>query len=229
MKLNYTILLSLMILLSCTAQTKKMKSKAKNTAEVTKMLEAYKNQKHRLAFNGCEMTYNEKPFKLGMTVKELVEVFGEKYYFHRGFFIWKKIGVVVSINYESLDNELDLNKKSTYIYIYMNTEVDEKYKESLKHELNHKEDYFLLEGMPVDKNMKVMDFIANSEFKLSDFGVSNYGYELEYNCNDKKVGYYLDADGLWLRKGAGHLTYKDKPNPKNENPFEMLYITEIKE
>ena len=45
----------------------------------------------------------------------------------------------------------------------------------------------------------------------------------------KKIGYRLKADGLWLRKGAGHLTYKDKPNPKNENPFEMLYITEIEE
>ncbi len=46
--------------------------------------------------------------------------------------------------------------------------------------------YFLLEGMPIDKNIRVMDFIANSEFELNNFGVSNYGYELDYNCVDKK-------------------------------------------
>jgi len=72
-----------------------------------------------------------------------------------------------------------------------------------------------------------MDFIADSEFSLNDFGVSNYGYELDYNCNGKKIGYRLKADGLWLRKGVGHLTYKDKPNPKNENPFNKFYIYEL--
>ncbi|GFD83890.1 hypothetical protein KUL118_67520 [Tenacibaculum sp. KUL118] len=224
MKLNYTILLSLMILLSCSVQTKKMKSKAKNTPEVAKMLEAYDKQEHRLAFNGCEMTYNEKPFKQGMTIEELINVLGNYSSRHKMFYIWKDIGIVISAK-----ENLGINAKSRYIYIYMNTTVSEDYKEKFKHELNHKKDYFLLEGMPIDKNMRVMDFIANSEFKLNDFGISNYGYELDYNCNGKKISYRLEADGLWLRKGAGHLTYKDKPNPKNENPFEMLYITEIKE
>ncbi|MHC9089638.1 hypothetical protein ACXIHB_13090 [Tenacibaculum sp. IMCC1] len=53
-----------------------------------------------------------------------------------------------------------------------------------------------------------MDFIADSEFSLNDFGVSNYGYELDYNCNGKKIGYRLKADGLWLRKGEGILLIK---------------------
>ena len=223
MRLNYTILISLIVLLSCTAQTKKMKTKAKNTAEVTKMLEAYKNQKHRLAFNGCEMTYNEQPFELGMTIRELTGLFGSYDDFSRGFYTWKDIGITALID----NDENNENSETIYLYIYLNTEVDEEYVESLKHELNHKKDYFLIEGMPLDKNMKVMDFIANSEFKLSDFAVSNYGYELDYNCNEKKIGYRLKADGLWLRKGVGHLTYKDKPNPKNENLFKKFYIYEL--
>ncbi|MCO7186781.1 hypothetical protein NH341_15265 [Tenacibaculum sp. XPcli2-G] len=73
-----------------------------------------------------------------------------------------------------------------------------------------------------------MDFIADSEFLLNDFGVSNYGYELDYNYNGKKNGYRLKADGLWLRKGEGHFTYKDKLNPENNNTFRMLYITEVR-
>ncbi|MHC9089636.1 DUF7738 domain-containing protein [Tenacibaculum sp. IMCC1] len=206
-----------------------MKSKAKNTPEVAKMLESYHKQEHRLAFNGCEMTYNDKPFRLGMTIKEVIKLLGQKYSFHRGVYIWKDIGAVFSTNKDKYETNEDILKKITYIYIYMNTEVSEEYKESLKHELNYKNDYFLLEGMPIDKNMRVMDFIANSYFELNDFGISNYGYELDYNCNGKKIGYRLEADGLWLRKGVGHLTYKDKPNPENKNVFEMLYITEFDE
>lgn len=44
-----------MLLTSCTSQTNNKKTKAKNTPKVTKMLEAYNKQEHRLAFNGCEI------------------------------------------------------------------------------------------------------------------------------------------------------------------------------
>ena len=229
MKHIITIIISSFLLMACNGKAQTSRNKAKNIPEVNKMLEAYHKQEHRLAFNGCEMTYNEKPFKLGMTVEELIQIFGQYNHFFRGFFIWEKIGIVSSINLDRLDEKLDLNKKTTYIYVYMNTVVDDGYKEKFKNELNHKKDFFLLEGMPIDKKMRVMDFIANSEFSLHDFGVSNYGYELDYTCNGKKIGYRLKADGLWLRKGTGHLTYKDKPNPENANPFEMLYITEIED
>ncbi|WP_417237004.1 hypothetical protein [Bizionia paragorgiae] len=43
------------------------------------MLDAYEKQPHRLAFSGCEMTYNEKPFKLEITVKELINVLNDNY------------------------------------------------------------------------------------------------------------------------------------------------------
>ncbi len=229
MKHIITIIISTCFLFACNGKVQTNKNKAKDIPLVNKMLEAYHKQEHRIAFSGCEMTYNEKPFKLGMSVDELIQIFGQYDRFFRGFFIWEKVGIVSSINIDRLDEKLDLNKKSTYLYVYMNTGVDDSYKEKFKHELNHKNDYFLLEGMPIDKNMRVMDFIANSQFSLNDFAVSNDGYELDYKCNDKKVGYYLEADGLWLRKGSGHLTYKDKPNPENKNTFEMLYITEIEE
>lgn len=227
MKHIITIVIS-SFLLACNgkAQTNKNTSnKAKDTPEVNKMLEAYHKQKHRLAFNGCEMSYNEKPFKLGMSVKEIKKIFGDYETTDLGAIIYRNQGVVFATS----EKNISLSSVIDIVYIYMNTTVSEDYKEKLKHKLNHKKDYFLIEGMPVDKNTQVMDFITNSEFDLNDFGVSNDGYELDYDCNEKKIGYRLEADGLWLRKGTGHLTYKDKPNPKNENPFEMLYITEIEE
>ena len=33
--------------------------------------------------------------------------------------------------------------------------------------------------------------------------------------------------GYDYEKGVGHLTYKDKLNPENNNTFKMLYITEV--
>lgn len=228
MKHIITIIISVCLLIACNgkAQTNKNNaSKAKNIPEVNKMLGAYHKQKHRLAFNGCEMTYNEKPFKLGMTIEELINVLGKYDVFFKGFYLWEDSGITVVTESESKDESNSI----IYIYMYMNTKVNKEFLNDLKYMLNHKEDYFLLEGMPIDKNMRVIDFINNSEFSLNDFGVSNYGYELDYSCEGKKIGYRLKADGLWLRKGTGHLTYKDKPNPKNENLFEMLYITEIEE
>ena len=225
MKHIITIIISSFLLMACNGKAQTSKNKAKDIPEVNKMLEAYHKQKHRLAFNGCEMTYNEKSFKLGMSVKKIKEIFGEYETTDLGAIIYKNQGVVFATN----EKNITLSSVINIVYIYMNTTVSEDYKEKLKHKLNHKKDYFLLEGMPIDKKMRVMDFIANSEFSLHDFGVSNYGYELDYNCNGKKISYRLEADGLWLRKGVGHLTYKDKPNPENTNPFEMLYITEIEE
>ncbi|MBL7560899.1 hypothetical protein JAO71_13915 [Olleya sp. YSTF-M6] len=223
MRVFYFIIISFFIQTSCKEQ--KDNIKIKNTPQVSQMLESYNKQKHRLAFNGCEMTYNEKPFSLGMSLKDLNNVFGEYETTDLGAIIFKDIGIVFAGNDKNVKPSSTIN----IIYLYMNTEVSKGYEESLRHKLNHINNYFLIEGMPLDKNMFVMDFIANSEFKLNDFAISNQGYEIEYNCNNKKMGYFLDADGTWLRKGSGHLTFKDKPNPENKNPFEMIYITEISE
>ncbi|MBL4745204.1 MAG: hypothetical protein JKY08_02430 [Flavobacteriaceae bacterium] len=37
---------------------------------------AYMAQQHRFALNGCELSYNKKPFRLGMTLQEAEQVFG---------------------------------------------------------------------------------------------------------------------------------------------------------
>ena len=88
-------------------------NKAKDTPEVRKMLEVYRKQDHRIAFSGCEMTYNEKPFRLGMTIKELIEIFGEYDYFNQGSYVWKKASIVVSTS------QLQENILNPHIYIYI--------------------------------------------------------------------------------------------------------------
>ena len=108
--------ISYVMLTSCIGQTKNTSSKAKDTPEVAKMLEAYNKQEHRLAFNGCEMTYNKKPFGLGMTVKNLINILCSNYIFDDGFYIWKEIGITTSINSEKHNS----NSIILYIYVYMN-------------------------------------------------------------------------------------------------------------
>ena len=86
-----------------------MKSKAKNTSEVTKMLEAYNKQEHRLAFNSCEMTYNDKPFKIGMTIKELKKIFGDYETTDLGAVIYKNQGIVFATSEKKIDLSSTIN------------------------------------------------------------------------------------------------------------------------
>jgi len=225
MKQLLTIISISILLASCKGNSQTSESKAKSNPQTTKMLTAFNTQKHRLEFNGCQMQYNNKPFHLGMTLGEFTDVLGDYNYFYSGAIIYEKLGLVLGIGKQQL---LPTSKPSA-IYIYMNTQVSEENKELLKHELNIKKDYFSVEGMPVDKNMRVMDFFENSEFGLDDFRITNYGYELDYGCDSKKMRYHFEANGVWLRKGGGHLTFKDRPNDKNEFQFKKLYITEINE
>lgn len=222
-KLKYILITLLITTCNGTSQTKQtVNNKAKNTPEVKQMLSDFNKQKHRLGFNACEMMYNNKPFKLGMTIKELVEVFGEYDDFHRGGFIWKNIGIVCS----SDSTEKNINSKLLSIYIYMNTEVSDDYKESLKHKLNTKHDYFLIEGMPVNKDMMFKDFINNSNFILKDFAVDNHGYELNRECNNSivKSKYWFNVGGGWIYKGSGHLMTKSHTNKNNKNKIEYFNV-----
>lgn len=213
------------LIIACKGNSQNIADKSKNIPEVTTMKKQFLSQEHRLQFNGCQMLYNDKPFYLGMTAKELISVLNDNYTYSRGFLIWKTKGITASINKNKLGEEFDENKLITYIYIYMNTEVDEEYRESLKHELNQKKDIFLVEGMPVQKEERVMDFFNNSTFNFGDFRITNRTYEIDYECDNQNIRYHFAADGIWLRKGGGHLTFKDRPNDKNTFPFKYIYIS----
>lgn len=234
-KLAYILIILLIIACNGTSKTKEIVSnKAKNTPEVQKMLSAFNKQKHRLEFNACEMLYNNKPFKLGMTIKELVSVFGVYDFsnnnYHSTYFSWKDIGIVVSMNEVIISDTAPI----TFIYIYMNINPDlEETTDLKKHTLNLKTDYFLIEGMPVNKDMMFKDFIDNSNYDLNDFAISDRNYKNTLLCEKTNINtvYTLNLPGGWNYNGAGHLRFKDKPNTNNTHVIEYisLHIQEKKE
>lgn len=115
-KLAYILIILLIIACNGTSKTKEIvTNKAKNTPEVQKMLSAFNKQKHRLEFNACEMLYNNKPFKLGMTINELVAIFGKYDDSHRMFYIWTDVGIIFS----KVNENSNLNERTDYIYIYI--------------------------------------------------------------------------------------------------------------
>ena len=224
MKLLFSII-SFVLLTSCMGQTKNTDSKAKDTPEVAKMLEAYNKQEHRLAFNGCEMTYNEKPIEIGMNLGELVGVLGLSYtYKFKMFYVWENIGLSISC---------EENKIVNGIYVYLNNprwfeNGIEENKKDFPYMINYKKDFFLINSTPIKYDTKIVDFFKFSNLSLDKLTISNQAYEIDYNCSETNLKYHLEADGLWLRKGAGHLTFKDKPNPINENSIQMIGIYDVK-
>ena len=109
----------------------------------------------------------------------------------------------------------------------MNTNISEEDKEIFKYESNIKKDYFLINGIPHRYDIYFSDFINHSTYDLNnDFGASNHNYFITEICDDsKKIEYIIDVDGgIWNRKGAGHLTWKDGLNQNNDNLIEYIGI-----
>lgn len=208
------LLLALVFLLcSCDAPeqaSEKVESKAKATPEVQKMVEAFRAQPHRIELNGCEMLYNGKPFRLGMNVKESVEIFGAYDFFNRGYYVWKAPGIVAV---RDIDVAEDVATEVKYFYIHMD---DDRIKahandiEMMRHVAVTKSDYFLIQGIPLAKNTPFSEFISRSAYSLDDFYIDNYSYELSFRCKGKKeeLIYYIDAKGGWICKGTEHLMMK---------------------
>jgi len=205
------------------AAATKSSSKAKDTPEVRNMLAAFAKQAHRIEFNGCEMLYNGKPFELGMTIKELVDIFGPYDLFNRGFYVWKAAGIVFVVE----SNDENVNHITNYIYVYFNAfGNDYRNDKKLKHMLYRKKDYLLWEGVPIDKNMKVKDFFAYSKFDIDSFSVSDSAYELTYHCDTLRRSkvYRIRTEGNWIYKGTGHLQLKSHVNPDNESYIELMFV-----
>jgi len=80
---------------------------------------AYMAQEYRFEINGCALKYNGKPFNLGMTIKEMENVFGK--YDER--LLWKNNKRLLNKNEKRLfwkNENLDVtfsSDRAIYIYI----------------------------------------------------------------------------------------------------------------
>ena len=222
MKNIIKLLVFALICSSCNTNSQNSINKAAVNDQVTQKLAEYKQQEHRLAFSGCKFSYNEQFFNLGMTIEEVVTILGPYDYHHLWSYVWGDIGIVCSTNTknETLTDVLE------YINVYMNTQVDDE--EFFKHELNHKKDYFLINGVPLRYDMAFSSFVAHSTYKLGeDIVADNHNYYIYQKCpdNNQLIKYRIDVTGgIWNRSGGGHLTFRGSLNENNDSPIEYIGI-----
>lgn len=191
-------------------------SMAKNTSEVKKMIDVFDKQEHRIELNDCELLYNDKAFELGMSVRQLIGVFGPYDYFNRGYYVWEKAGVTFV---EKIAEKENLEDKLGILKIFLHTDVDFSKFPNLKHESSINENIFLINGIPLDNKTTVQDLIDRSQYDYQDFQISSRSYEMTTECirTGIKLDYYFAASGGWNYGGGGHLQYKTNINRNNDN------------
>lgn len=226
------LLIAMFALVSCDVsepEYEAMKSRAKEIPEVKSLLVAFKEQKHRIELNGCDMFYNGVPFNVRMSIREITSIFGAYDLFdrERGLYGWSDAGLFFQTERGEKESE-DSNVRYFIIKLRDRNNAGKNDVEDMLSVFNG--GYLLVEGVPVTKNTPFKDFVARSNFQLSDFYIDNYSYELHYKCGStKKLVYLLAAKGGWLYKGTGHLMMKSEPNPDNKSIIDAINVFESKE
>lgn len=156
--------------------------------------EAFVNQEQRFELNGCELKYNGKPFKLGMTLKEFETVFGNQYSNRNGLLEFENKNFIAWYEEENI----------TGIKIFLNKKINEK---------------VIVNNSILNANDRMQDFIIkSSELSFEDFFIESDGYTVIHdNC---KYEYVFDSQVNYHRKGGGRLYVQgdwklDETNPVN--------------
>lgn len=159
---------------------------------------AYMAQQHRFAFNNCELTYNEKSFQLGMSLKEIEQLFGSDYertyddlieYWNETLYVW-------------IDNQNNLKG----IRVYLNKEL-----------IN----YLLFDDIIIKNTEKMQDFVSrSSKYSFKDFDIDTEGY----GYDDVHCSYFFYSSVSYERIGNGHLYMRGDWKLNETNPIEAITI-----
>ena len=187
----------ILLLLSC--NTNKIENTMnKNSPEY----KAFMTQENRFEINACELKYNGKPFKLGMTIKEMENVFGKNGKKHKTLIEWNKgVTVVTWFNEDNLITEMRL--------IYSEDDL-----------------LINLYGNFIDSKLSFDDFLKkSSKLSFDDFFIHDDGYRL-YN---KECNLLLDFQSpvMYNRIGGGHLSVRGDWKLDETYPIEAISISYI--
>ncbi len=204
-------LIILFLITSCNMKSQQNRaSKAKNTPEVSALIEKFNKQEHRLEINDCEVVYNGKSFFLGNTLDEVEAILGSKHNSNYGYaYAWHKIGLQVLKKKES--SEID----GVNIYIYIYEGFDD-----IKPNIN----IVLVNGVPLTKEMNFGKFIENSTYEFDDFSIHrSFNLNIE-ECDSQKTVIEFDSNPIFNYSGGGHLQIRGDFNPKETSPVKKISI-----
>lgn len=203
----------------------------KTSAEVEVRVKRYDQQEFHFGLSGCYLMFDGKPFELGGTVNSLKSLIGPYDYFNLGFYVWEKYGVMLYNDNKiaPINRRENMNEPLTALKVYLNTQVDERDKEDLKHLLSTQKEWFMIQGVPFKADMSFNKFIESSRFSYDDFSVDDHGYKYTQPCTTPDVSwlYSFSVQGGWLYSGGGHLQYKTEINRNNSNLVESISVVRV--
>ncbi|MBL4746796.1 MAG: hypothetical protein JKY08_10565, partial [Flavobacteriaceae bacterium] len=186
----------------------------------TKNSPAYKaflTQEHRFVLNECELTYNEKPFYIGMPLKDLQKTFGtdnineeniNNYKIDPYYLFYPKKGVMALIE----------NHKLRDIYVYMK---NDDFQELII--LTGNQSIIVNEAI-LSQTDKMHEYIKRAGFSFNDFLLSGNGYEQQYRCGEDTLIYVIGSKLYRERFGSGHLYTSGDWLLKETNTVNYIHI-----
>lgn len=211
--LNYTYLFLIINLsmLGCQPTTKKMRT-MNDTPEYKK----FTMQEHRFELNGCNLKYNGKPFRLGMSLQQFKEVFGNETSSYQSEYqdrntvkyFWKHLGLKTTV----------FNSHITHIYIYIqNTYLEYPDIDMIGNAT------VMLNGTLLNQTDKMHEYIKRANTTFDEIGIKSSGYTFKYSC-DKELLYFLDSPVSYHRKGGGHLYISGDWKLEETNKVKSIHI-----
>ncbi len=162
---------------------------------------AYMAQEHRFALEGCELTYNEKPFALGMTLQEAEQVFGMDY---------------------NIEQDVIEYNNSHFILWHEDNKIS-----GIKLFLNKVQQTTKIHNIFLKNEDRMQDFIKFSKYSFEDFSIKSEGYILK----NEECGFKLQLDSpvAYERIGSGHIYTRGDWLLDKTKPVEAISIYKITE
>ncbi len=179
---------------------------------------AYKTQKHRFMLNGCELTYNEQPFYIGMPLNKVITMLGKESKTYRTEFYpgdskryyWEPIGIEI-IGSNTLVEDIYIYIKNTYDSDFTGTSI-----------LGNKS--VILNNQLLTQTEKMHEYVKKAGISFEDFRLSNSGYSKEYICKNDILTYDIDSRLDRERIGSGHLYTSGDWLLENTNQINYIHI-----
>jgi len=181
---------------------------------------AYMAQEHRFALNGCELTYNEKPFYIGMPLEEARKLFGKE---TRSIYskknatrkLWSDMGLRL----------IFIDFKIAYIHIFIEPiSIQKSFYDKLETKMIGNK-YVIFHNQLLSQTQKMQDFIKSTDLVFFDtLGVDTYGYTKIYQCQNRELSYILASEVYREALGSGHLMFSGDWRMNETNPIDYISI-----
>ena len=187
---------------------------SKDSLRVSKKIELYKRQKHRLEVRECEVLYNDNSFFLGDNLKKVMNILGKPDHKEGIAYIWK------NINIEILTDPKNFTIKSIYVYVAEGVNNHNTHKKIIIPDNR----YFLLYGNPINRKTVFADAIKPTKYILEEFEKGRLSYIITFNDCKGITKHHFSSIVPYNYNGESHIRIKGSFLGQNTNPINIINI-----